>query len=592
MTKQMEPDPVGQVGNLPSRTAADILAELQVIAQFDEQAVSIGQLLIELQSNANGDFGRLLQDLRPDLARPDAWADRMIESCKAACPLEPGAADTRPRPRRPGPTAASDQRTAASPSGERTSSPDSVQEALPSATAPGASRTSDPRSLDSRAAKIYSRLAPLLDLSRADRSRRLPAVATELGLSQSTAYHLLQKLRQGGAAALNRKPRADRGRPSVSDGVRTAFLSRRVDPITRQEPVGVTIRHIQGEFPDQDISPYSLRRLQNAIPKALLMENRQWRAEFEPTGQWEVPHPNHTQVFDMTDADLFVWDRQGKPYRPKLTALIDEHTQCCLGGIYTRETPSMAVLQAVLLHGWLPKQDPRWPMYGIPIHLHCDNGKIQTSNWLAGICRSISAQLHDRSGTRVLEGVRHAGVRCPWQDGHIERFYGIVHTHFEAHVFGAAYCGRSTQHKREGFKGSLGGPADWEQYPTLGQLNQAFPLWLVTDYHTLHHSRLKTTRLDAWSLHAPGHVKLVDPDFLYSELLQRAPATVNGARVRVNNAFYRHDLLQAYQGVRLQLRWDPMDLTRVMVMKPTGPDRWELVCWAQRQDARNVDNPR
>ena len=563
------------------RTAAHVAAELKIIASMDDQTIAIGQLLVELRALSDGQFPALLRDIRPEVARPDAWADRMIATFRAACPSQPGRAGI---PLAPGPPGLV-------PEGDL---PSPIQEAPPPAAAPGRSASKSALSaLDSRAARLYARLRPLLDLSPAERSRRLPEVAADLGLGKSAVYNALGRIRATGATgavALNRKPRADRGRPQVSPEARTAFLQRRTDPLTRQELLQVSIRHVQREFPGEQISDYSLRRLQRAIPKALLMQDREWRAAYGPLGQWEVPHVNHTQVFDMTDADLFVWDRDDRPpYRPKLTALIDEHTQCCLGGAYTRETPSMAVLQALLLHGWLPKADPRWPMYGIPLHLHCDNGKVQTSHWLQAVCDTIGSDLRDRSDTRIIEGVRHAQVRSPWQDGHIENFYGIVHTHFECHVFPAAYCGRDPQHRREGFKGSLGGPNDWAAYPTLAQLNAALPTWLISDYHQLHHSRLKMTRLDAWALGAPGHVNLADRDYLYHALLQRAQCQIRRGQIHLNNQTYWHELLQGFEGCRLAVRWDPMDLGQVCVIDSNGQS---TLCWAQRQQARNIDNPK
>lgn len=576
----LERGPGGEAAECLSVEA--LLARLRLLAPQRDHRAEVAALLVQLKSSVNGQFASLLRQIRPDITRPDAWAKKLMSQSSVAR----GVAPPPPAPRPP------DQR----PTGPvpQTAGP-TAPVSPPGATGAAEAGYSAPRALDDRAARLYPRLRPLLEISGAARREAIDALAADLGVSRGTVYANLSRLSAAGgaAAALCRKKRSDAGEIKLPKEVHQAFLDRRLDKHTRREAVAVTIHMIQRQFPGLDISAHSLRRVAANLPAALTMEDREWRAKFGTVGftRWETPGRNHTHVFDMTIADLFVWDRNPdeKPYRPRLTAIIDEHTQSCLWGLYTEEEPNISTLQGVLLHGWLKKDDPQWCQYGLPEHLHCDNGKIQISGWLQDVCRSLGAELHDWSDEQLRQALRHTKVRSPWQDGHIERFYGLVHTHFEQAYFPGAYCGRSPQHRPEGFKGNEGSPKDWAGYPTLESLNVAFRLWIPTDYHERKHSRLGVSRTQAWLFDSQRPVRAADRDDLHHRLLQRTICKVARSTVRVNNGWYWHAVLEAYEGNRLQVRWDGADYSYVIVLDAAGE---RVICRAERQVARNVDNPK
>jgi len=532
-------------------TVARLIAELNAIATDPNQEVRTGDLLRELRPHTNGQWSRMLRKLRPDLARPDAWARRCMKGSEEnGLPSQPAA-----------PPLAADSR----------------------------SLGADTTALDARAMQLFPRLRPLLALPGLERSAQIIALAAEIGSSRTTIYRLLRGIRENGARALNRKPRSDAGQVRVPPEAQQAFVGRRLDPMTRHERVSVSIARVREQFPDLYLSEHSLRRIERSLPKALQMRNAEWRARFMPQGQWEVPHPNHTHTFDMTIADLWVWDGNPneEPYRPQLTALVDEATQSCMYAIYTKETPNRAIVQALLIHAWLPKfvddlPDSRWPMCGAPLHLHCDNGKVQDSDWLKAVCQSLGTDLD------LARDIRHAQVRSPWQQGHVERFFGIVHERYESQL-GAAYCGNDPQRKPESFADPSRGIHVWRRYPTLESLNVGFQTWLRTEFHQLRHRRLGTSRLEAWVRDVPKPVRIPDPDYLYQALLQRGRRKVVRGRIQWETMSYWHPLLQGYDGIHLEVRWDPADLTKLLVMQPDGRKQ---LCWAERQDARSVDNPK
>ena len=292
-----------------------ILAQLRPIAADERQQPRVGALLRDLMALTNGKWGGFLRDLRPDLKRPDAWARKCMAVAQAVPIPEPAVLS---------PGSAGEPRSLGCP----------------------------PALLDRRAQELYPRLRPLLGLGGKERGRRADELADELGVGVSTVYRWLKALRDDGAQALTRKRRTDAGMVRLPQEVQDAFIRRRLDPMTRHEAVAVSIDRVSEQFPDVEISPYSLRRLERSLPAALQMRDPEWRARFLPQGSWGVPHPNHTHTFDMTIADCFVWngDPRVEPYRPNLTALVDEATQSCMFAIYTKETPNTAILQTLLLH--------------------------------------------------------------------------------------------------------------------------------------------------------------------------------------------------------------------------------------------------
>lgn len=408
--------------------------------------------------------------------------------------------------------------------------------------------------------------------------------AEHRGWSERTAEAKIRRAREQGLEGLERKRRADAGTlRGVSAEAAAAFTRRRLDKEIRRESLELSIAAVRAQFPDQKISSYSLRRAAARIPIPATMDDARWRARNLPTGQWEVPYPNHTHALDFTIADVFVYAALPKPhiYRPWLTAIVDECSHSCMFALYTEETPNREILQAVLLNAILPKPDDvQWPQCGAPEHLHADNGKVQTSEWLKQVCTTLGTDLG------LMRDVRHSAVQEPWQNGHIESFFGIVHASFEVGIPG--YCGRDPKHRPENAPDPRK-PKTWEGLHSLDGLQYALRVWVTMDYHRhMRHRRLGMSRLDYWQLHAKDHVQLPpNEEWLRQALMRREIRRVRGCQVQVNTYPYWHERLQNWDGCEVGIRWDPGDLTRVQII----PDAETEPFWAGRNPVKSVDSP-
>ena len=452
-------------------------------------------------------------------------------------------------------------------------------------------QTGVPADLSDDALRLFEDLSQLENAPKNLRAALRDALCRKWRLSPRTVDNKRRAIAAQGSQALTKKTRSDRGEPrDMPQEVSVEFTLLRTDRATRHWSVQDCIREIRERHPGmKPISDGVFYRLNSAIPAVDRMTTAQRKARFEHTGVIEVRDPNEVWVFDFTQADGFVWDRLGeKPYRPYLTAILDECTRSVLFGMYTQEPPSREVLRAVMMHAILPKvgedgkPDHQWIQYGLPRRLHCDNGKVQHSRWLQEVVATVGK-------TGRLREIIHAPAFTPAHQGKIERFYGSVHGWFERRAFPVeAYCGRSPAHKPEGHIGSQGDERHWKGYPTLDLLNIGFRAWVRSQYHCRKHSGVHLSPLDAWKKQAPGHIDVVDEDYLYNELLFRVGTRVAAGGTILYEGFrYHSDWLNGRDGMRLSIRVDPANLRRVLVYKEDG----STLCWADRIETTYTDQP-
>ena len=124
--------------------------------------------------------------------------------------------------------------------------------------------------------------------------------------------------------------------------------------------------------------------------------------------------PNALWQADHTLLDLLVLDESGKPARPWLTTVLDDHSRAVAGYMAFLGAPSVINTCLALRHAIWRKADPSWPVCGIPDVLYVDHGSDFTSSHLD----QVAAALRFR--------VVYSAVGQPQGRGKVERLFGTL----------------------------------------------------------------------------------------------------------------------------------------------------------------------
>ncbi|MBL7309241.1 transposase family protein, partial [Escherichia coli] len=119
---------------------------------------------------------------------------------------------------------------------------------------------------------------------------------------------------------------------------------------------------------------------------------------------------------DHTLLDIMALDEDGRPVRPWLTTVIDDHSRAIAGTMLFLGAPSALNTSLALRHAIWRKADAAWPVCGIPDVLYVDHGSDFTSRHLDQVAASLHMQ------------IVHSGVARPQGRGKIERLFGTINT--------------------------------------------------------------------------------------------------------------------------------------------------------------------
>nr|WP_255546289.1 MULTISPECIES: transposase family protein [unclassified Nesterenkonia] len=256
------------------------------------------------------------------------------------------------------------------------------------------------------------------------------------------------------------------------------------------------------------------------------------RSAARPNEQWQADH---------TLLDVAVLDKAGAPVRPWLTVLLDDYSRAVAGytlflGAPTAEQTALALHQAIN-----PKEDPSWPVCGLPDLLYSDHGSDFTSARLERVCLDTKVQLI------------HSRVGIPQGRGKIERFYGSVTSQLLPHLPG---------HIPHGTNGT---PAT-DPTLTLEELDAIMEKFIVTEYNQRTHSETDEAPAHRWG--ASGFIPRApaQPEEL-DLLLLTAAATRKVQRDGIQFASTRYvsTVLAAYVGEQVTVRFNPRDVGEIRV---------------------------
>lgn len=376
----------------------------------------------------------------------------------------------------------------------------------------------------------------------------LTRTATEAGVPLRTAQRWLARYRRDGLAGLAHYPRSDAG------GCRLpADLIALIEGLGLKRPrssaaaIHRRVRDVAAArgwpAPSYGTVHATLSRLDPAMVMLALDGPAAYRDHYELIHRHRAERPNLLWQADHTLLDVLVLDEGGKPMRPWLTTVLDDHSRAVAGYMVFLGAPCVLNTCLVLRHAIWRKADPAWPVCGVPDVLYVDHGSDFTSRHL------------DRAAADLRFRLVYSAVARPQGRGKVERLFGTLNTELLRELPG---------HLVEGKAAST---------PTLSlaRLDRAIGAFIADTYHVRVHGEIGQTPLDAWR--GRGFLprlpdSLEDLDLLL--ILHAEPRRVRRDGVRFQGLRYVAPTLAGFVGEAVTVRYDPRDLSEIRLFHRDG----------------------
>lgn len=413
--------------------------------------------------------------------------------------------------------------------------------------------------------------------------QKLRDAAARLGKSVRSVQRLVKKWEEEGLAGIAASERVDKGQYRIDEDWQKFIVrtyqegnkgSKRITPAQVAVRVKVRAREL-GVNPPSHMTVY---RVLNPIiekqEKAKSIRSPGWRGSRlslkTRDGQELVPeYSNHIWQCDHTRADILLVDQHGEVLgRPWLTTVIDTYSRCIMGINLGYAAPSSEVVALALRHAISPKQygpeyelHHSWGTYGIPQHFYTDGGKDFRSNHLqqVGVQLGFSCHLRDR----------------PSEGGIVERPFKTLNTEFFSTLHG--YTGSNVQERPK--------EAEKDACLTLRELERLLVRYIVHNYNQRFDARMgDQTRFQRWEaglITEPQPIAERELDICLMKQSRRA--IQRGGYLQFENLMYRGETLAGYAGETVVVRFDPRDITTILVYQRDGAKE-HLLAKAHAQD--------
>jgi putative transposase len=428
---------------------------------------------------------------------------------------------------------------------------------------------------------IQKLLEPCDRITYGERQRE---VAAKLGKSVRTVRRLVKKWEEEGLAGLQTSHRSDKGKHRIDSQWQKFIINTYKEGnqgSKRITPQQVAIR-VQAKASESGNKNYPSYRTVYRVLEPIIEEQEQkagvrsrgWRGsrlslKTRDGLDLSVEYSNHIWQCDHTRADLLLVDQHGELLgRPWLTTVIDTYSRCIIGINLGFDAPSSQVVALALRHAILPKKygseyalNEEWGTYGKPEHFYTDGGKDFRSNHLQqiGVQLGFACHLRDR----------------PSEGGIVERPFGTFNTDLFSTLPG--YTGSNVQERPE--------EAEKEACLTLRELERLLVRYIVDKYNQSIDARLgDQTRYQRWEAGLIIVPNLISEEDLRICLMKQTRRSIyRGGYLQFENITYRGENLAGYAGESVVLRFDPKDITTILVYHQTGSQE-EFLARAYAQD--------
>lgn len=399
-------------------------------------------------------------------------------------------------------------------------------------------------------------------------TKKLKKAAKKLGKSKRTVQRLVKKWEEEGIAGLKSTERNDKGQHRISpwwqDFIINTFRegNKGSRKMSRQQ-VAVRVKNKARELGEKKYPNYRtvyrvLQPIIDAQESKPKIRSVGWRGSSlsvkTRNGNYiDVEYSNHVWQCDHTKVDILLVDKFGELVdRPWLTTVIDTYSRCIIGIRLGFDAPSSQVVALALRHAILPKNynsgyglNCEWGTYGKPEYFFTDGGKDFRSNHLRqiGVQLGFTCELRNR----------------PSEGGIVERPFGTLNTELFSTLPG--YTGSNVQERPE--------EAEKDACLTLRELEKLVVRYIVDNYNQRIDARLgDQTRYQRWEagLLSTPHL-LSDRELDICLMKQTNRSIYRDGYIRFENLIYKGENLAGYAGEQVVLRYNPSDITQVLVYR-------------------------
>jgi putative transposase len=136
-----------------------------------------------------------------------------------------------------------------------------------------------------------------------------------------------------------------------------------------------------------------------------------YREEFDLLYRREATRANAMWQTDHTPLDIWLVDEEGKPAQPWLTVVEDDYSRAIAGYRLSFQAATALTTALTFRQAIWHKEDPRWPVCGIPSTFYTDHGSDFTSKHIEQVAADLGVELI------------FSQVSIPRGRGKIERFF-------------------------------------------------------------------------------------------------------------------------------------------------------------------------
>jgi putative transposase len=364
------------------------------------------------------------------------------------------------------------------------------------------------------------------------------------GLRPRTVQRWRTTYDRAGLVGLARKRRSDRGQskalsPTLA-GLVEGLALRRPAPTAaavHRQVADVATRH--GWTPPTYASVYAaIAALDPGLVCIAHEGSKAYREAFDLIHRREAERPNEIWQADHTLLDIWLLDERGKPCRPWLTSIIDDHSRALSGYFLGFQAPSALITALALRQAIWRKEDPRWHVCGIPDTFYTDHGSDFTSCHIEQVAAALKMRL-----VFSIPGM-------PRGRGRVERFFETVNQLLLCDLPGY----------------TPGDSAKAGARLSLAEFETRFHEFLLGNYHQRLHSATNMAPQTRWD--ASGFLPRLPESLEHLDLLLLTVA--RSRRVRQDGIHFQSlryiDLtLAGYVGQDVTIRYDPRDLAEIRV---------------------------